>query len=278
MSATGATVTELVEVMERLRSEAGCPWDREQTHDSLKQYLLEESYEVLDAIDAGDDDDLCKELGDVLLQIVFHAQIASEDERFDIDDVCRAIVDKLIHRHPHVFGDTQVDDADHVVTNWEVLKRSERGDDESDASALSGVPKLLPALLRAQRVQEKASRVGFDWREISGPLQKVSEEFEELRQEWDPPPASSDASASQASASQAQRARCKEELGDLLFALVNVARFQKLSPEDALRQAVDKFERRFRAVENRLQAQGRQLEECSLEEMDRIWEEVKEEG
>ena len=267
MSATGATVTELVEVMERLRSEAGCPWDREQTHDSLKQYLLEESYEVLDAIDAGDDDDLCQELGDVLLQIVFHAQIASEDERFDIDDVCRAIVDKLIHRHPHVFGDTQVDDADHVVTNWEVLKRAERGGGESHASALSGVPKLLPALLRAQRVQEKASRVGFDWQEISGPLQKVSEEFEELRREWDPAPSTP-----------AEISRCKEELGDLLFALVNVARFQKLSPEDALRQAVDKFEGRFRALEQRLQAQGRQLEECSLEEMDRIWKEVKEEG
>ena len=265
MKAAGGTVTELVEVMERLRAEAGCPWDREQTHETLKQYLLEESYEVLEAIDAGDDDDLCKELGYVLLPIVFHAQIASEENRFNIDDVCRAIVKKLIHRHPHVFGDAQVDDSDHVVTNWERLKRAERGGVDSAPSVLDGVPKLLPALLRAQRVQEKASRVGFDWHEIAGPLQKVSEEFEELRREWDPAPASP-----------AERSRCKEELGDLLFALVNVARFQKLSPEDALRQAVGKFERRFRALEEKLQAQGRQFEECSLEELDRIWEEVKE--
>jgi tetrapyrrole methylase family protein/MazG family protein len=250
--------------MAQLRSDQGCPWDREQTHETLKQYLLEESYEVLDAIDAGDDDELCRELGDVLLQVVFHAQIADEEGRFDVDDVCRAVVDKLIHRHPHVFGDVEVDDADEVVTNWERIKRAERSGGDVPASVLDGVPKQLPALLRAQRVQEKAARVGFDWTQISGPLEKVSEEFEELRREWGTP-----------ADSEKNRSRCTDELGDLLFALVNVARFQKFSPEDALRQAVDKFERRFRALEENLIARGRALEECDLEEMDRAWERVK---
>jgi len=263
LSSAGTSLAKLVEVMAQLRSDQGCPWDREQTHESLKQFLLEESYEVLDAVDAGDDEELCKELGDVLLQVVFHAQIADEESRFNIDDVCRAIVDKLVHRHPHVFGDVEVDNADDVVTNWERIKRAERSG-ETPASVLDGVPRLLPALLRAQRVQEKASRVGFDWTQILGPLEKVSEEFEELRREWDPPTGSPES-----------RARCADELGDLLFALVNVARFQKLSPEDALRQAVDKFERRFRAMEESLRARGRMLEECSLDEMDQLWERVK---
>jgi tetrapyrrole methylase family protein/MazG family protein len=266
LSSAGSSLAKLVEVMAHLRSQQGCPWDREQTHETLKPFLLEESYEVLDAIDAGDDDELCKELGDVLLQVVFHAQIANEENRFNVDDVCKAVVDKLVHRHPHVFGDVEVDGSDEVITNWERIKREERSGGETPASVLDGVPKLLPALLRAQRVQEKASRVGFDWTQISGPLEKVSEEFEELRREWkhlqtDSPEA---------------RERCADELGDLLFALVNVARFQKFSPEEALRQAVGKFERRFRVVEQKLQERGRMLEECSLEEMDRVWEEVKE--
>lgn len=259
------SMTRLIDVMARLRSDQGCPWDREQTHETLKQFLLEESYEVLDAIDAGDDGELCKELGDVLLQVVFHAQIADEEGRFDIDDVCNAVVDKLVHRHPHVFGDVEVDGADDVVTNWERIKRAERSGGGDDlASILDGVPKPLPALLRAQRIQEKASRVGFDWTQISGPLEKVAEEFEEVRREWDPPPQSTEA-----------RARCTEELGDLLFALVNVARFQKFSPEDALRQAVDKFERRFRAMEANLHQRGRLLEECDLDELDQAWDQVK---
>ena len=259
------SMTRLIDVMARLRSDQGCPWDREQTHETLKQFLLEESYEVLDAIDAGDDGELCKELGDVLLQVVFHAQIADEEDRFDIDDVCNAVVDKLVHRHPHVFGDVEVDGADDVVTNWERIKRAERsGGGDDPASILDGVPKPLPALLRAQRIQEKASRVGFDWTQISGPLEKVAEEFEEVRREWDPPPQSTEA-----------RARCTEELGDLLFALVNVARFQKFSPEDALRQAVDKFERRFRAMEENLHQRGHLLEECDLDELDQAWDQVK---
>ena len=252
---------ELVEVMARLRAEDGCPWDREQTHRSLKPYLLEETYEMLEAIDQEDDRELCKELGDVLLQIVFHAQIASEEGRFSIDDVCRALIDKLIHRHPHVFADAKVDDADQVVVNWQQLKQQERPDTGQPLSAVDGVPKQLPALLRAQRIQSRASRVGFDWDRIAGPLDKVEEEFGELRKEWEA----------------GESKKVEEEFGDLLFALVNTARFLQVDPEDALRRAVTKFERRFRAVEESFWAQEKKIEDASLEEMDEIWDRVKEE-
>ena len=251
---------ELVEVMARLRAEDGCPWDREQTHRSLKPYLLEETYEMLEAIDQEDDRELCKELGDVLLQIVFHAQIASEEGRFSIDDVCRALIDKLIHRHPHVFADAKVDDADQVVINWQQLKQQERPDTGQPLSAVDGVPKQLPALLRAQRIQSRASRVGFDWDRIAGPLDKVEEEFGELRKEWEA----------------GESKKVEEEFGDLLFALVNTARFLQVDPEDALRRAVTKFERRFRAVEESFWAQEKKIEDASLEEMDEIWDRVKE--
>lgn len=255
---------ELVHVMVHLRSPGGCPWDRQQDHETLKPFLLEEAYEVLDAIDAGDDAELCAELGDVLLQVVFHAQVASEAGRFDADDVCRAIVDKLVRRHPHVFGDVAVADADHVVRNWEAIKRAERGADGAAApsSALDGVPRALPALLRAQRVQEKAARVGFDWDRVDGPLDKVGEELEELRREW-------------AQGDGADPARVAEEFGDLLFALVNAARFLRVAPEDALRKAVDKFSSRFRRIEAVLRARGRNLADASLAEMDAVWQEVK---
>ena len=250
---------ELVKVMARLRAADGCPWDREQTHASLKPYLLEEAYEALEAIDVGDDGELCKELGDVLLQVVFHAQIAGEEGRFSIDDVARAIVDKLIHRHPHVFGDLEVDGADQVVTNWERIKKEERCGKDRQPSVLDGVPKQLPALLRAQRIQGKASRVGFDWDEIAGPLAKVEEEFAELRKAMEVGSA----------------AEIEEEFGDLLFALVNVGRFLKVAPEDTLRRAVEKFERRFRQVEETARTQGRDLQEMSMQEMDQIWNQIK---
>lgn len=252
---------ELVEVMARLRAEDGCPWDREQTHASLKPYLLEEAYEALEAIDLQDHAELCKELGDVLLQIVFHAQIASEAGAFTIADVCRAIVDKLVHRHPHVFGEVEVDNADQVLTNWEQLKRQEKGESAGPHSALDGLPKHLPALLRAQRVQSRAARVGFDWERIDGPLDKVEEEFAELRREWEA----------------GDRQKVEEEFGDLLFALVNTARFLQVDSEDALRRAAAKFERRFRAVERAFHEQGRPLSESTLEEMDQVWDQVKEE-
>ena len=251
---------ELVAVMSRLRGEGGCPWDREQTHASLKPYLVEEVYEALEAIDQEDDAELRQELGDVLLQVVFHAQIAKEQGRFTIEEVGRAIVDKLIRRHPHIFGEVQVDGAEQVVTNWEKIKKAERQEQDKPASALTGVPRQLPALLRAQRIQHKAARVGFDWKQLRGPLDKVEEEWGELRQ------------ASEAGAAQ----ELEEEFGDLLFALVNTSRFLKIDAEDALRRATDKFERRFRAVEAAFAAQGRQLQETTLEEMDQVWNQVKE--
>ena len=278
----------LVAVMARLRSQEGCPWDQEQTHQSLRPYLLEEAYEVLEAIDAEDDEELCSELGDVLLQVVFHAQVATERDSFTIDDVCAAIVDKLVRRHPHVFGDVDVDDAEQVVVNWERIKRSERNGAEP-GSTLDGVPRHLPALLRAQRIQDKASRVGFDWDHITGPLEKVAEEFEELRQEWkrhaesgkkqpsqnEQPSQSSIIIEGQSNQSTISNQSIIIEYGDLLFALVNTARFLKVSPEDALRMAVDKFERRFHLVEKAFRDNGRDLDDASLEEMDRVWEEVK---
>ncbi|MDP6017309.1 MAG: nucleoside triphosphate pyrophosphohydrolase [Candidatus Latescibacteria bacterium] len=252
---------ELIHVMARLRAPDGCPWDREQNHVTLKPYLLEEAYEVLDAIDDGQDSELCSELGDVLLQVVFHAQVAAEADRFTADDVCRAIVDKLIRRHPHVFGHVDVEGAGEVLRNWEQIKLEERGGGEGPPpSALDGVPRPLPALLRAQRVQEKASRVGFDWDRIDGALDKVTEEVEELRQEC---------------ADGAAPERITDEFGDLLFALVNVARFMKVVPEDALRGAVDKFDGRFRQVERVFAERGASLQEATLEEMDTVWDEIK---
>ena len=249
----------LVEVMDRLRSEDGCPWDREQTHASLKPFLLEETYEVLEAIDLQDDKELCNELGDLLLQVVFHAQIAREEKRFCAAEVCRAIVDKLVRRHPHVFGDGQAENPDQVLANWEEIKREERSSRGEPASILDGVPRHLPALLRAQRLQAKAARVGFDWQHIDGPLDKVEEEFAELRQAWD----------------RGDGKDVEEEFGDLLFALVNTARFLDLCPEDALRRAAGKFESRFRAVETILKEQKKEINEVSLKEMDRIWDQVK---
>jgi tetrapyrrole methylase family protein / MazG family protein len=251
----------LVNIMTRLRSPDGCPWDREQDHHTLKPYLLEEAYEVLDAIDAADDGELCSELGDVLLQVVFHAQIASETGRFSIDDVCRAITDKLIRRHPHVFADGSAENSGEVLRNWEQIKREEReGNDKAPVSALDGVPRPLPALLRAERIQQRASRVGFDWDQVDGALAKVSEEIDELRQECD---------------NGGSPERINEEFGDLLFALVNVARFMKVAPEDALRGAVDKFDRRFRRVERVFATRGTSLREATLEEMDTVWNEIK---
>jgi len=257
---------ELVQIMSRLRAPDGCPWDREQTHASLRSYLLEEAHEALEAVDAGDDQALCEELGDVLLQIVFHAQIAAEDGRFTIDDVCGAIVDKLVRRHPHVFGDVEVDDAAHVKANWDQIKRGEKGGRADEHSALDGVPAHLPALLRAQRLQERASGKGFDWDHIGGPLDKVAEELAEVRAVW---------AAAADQATEAERRRLEEEFGDLLFALVNAARFLKVTPEDALRRAAAKFETRFRAVEQAFRDRGRPLEEASLEEMDAVWDQVK---
>jgi len=255
-----SSFTELVEVMARLRAPNGCPWDREQTHATLKPYLLEETYEALEAIDIGDDDELCKELGDVLLQVVFHAQIAAEENRFGIEEVARAIVDKLIRRHPHVFADVEVDGSEQVLQNWEQIKKQERQElGDATPSLLDGIPKQLPALMRAQRMQARVSRQGFDWDQIEGPLDKVEEEFAELRQAW----ASGETPA------------IEDEFGDLLFALVNTGRFLNVDSEQALRQSTDKFERRFRALEEAVRTSGREISALSLQELDVIWDEIK---
>ena len=250
----------LVDIMKQLREPDGCPWDREQTHRSLKPYMLEEVYEALEAIDAEDDIELCKELGDVLLQVVFHAQIADEENRFTIEDVAGSIVEKLIRRHPHVFGDAQVNNTEHVIANWEEIKKQERRDaGQQQPSHLDGIPKNLPALMRAQRMQARAARQGFDWREISGALDKVEEEFAELRREHE---AGSEDTV-------------EDEFGDLLFSLVNVARFLHVDSEQALQRAVAKFERRFRSVEVALQKRERSMKDSTLDELDALWDEAK---
>ncbi len=248
-------ISALVDVMKRLRGQGGCPWDREQNHESLKPYLIEEAYEVLDAIDKNNDKALREELGDLLLQIVFHAQIAAEENRFTIEDVAAAIVEKLRRRHPHVFGNLTVKDSDEVLRNWEEIKKG-----EGKESVLSGVPGGLPALLRARRVQEKAKRVGFDWDSIDGVMAKVNEEMLELKE----------------ASESGDRARVDEEFGDLLFSLVNFSRFLRVDAEDSLRKTIDKFSSRFQRMERLAKERGKtSLESCTLEEMDRLWDEVK---
>jgi tetrapyrrole methylase family protein / MazG family protein len=249
---------QLVDIMARLRAPDGCPWDREQDHQSLKPFLLEEAYELLEAVDHGDPGKVCAELGDVLLQVVFHAQVAAEAGDFDIRDVCRRISQKLTYRHPHVFGTVEVRDSDEVVENWEVLKQAETETGPRE-SALDGVPAGLPALQRAQKLQRKAARVGFDWPDIQGPLDKVSEELGEL---------------------EAERAdgvpeKLAWEVGDLLFAVVNVARFLHVDAEDALRMACRRFDSRFRQVEQQAAGAGRSLGDMTLAEMDELWEAAK---
>ncbi|GAB4295753.1 MAG: nucleoside triphosphate pyrophosphohydrolase [Desulfuromonadia bacterium] len=248
----------LVAIMERLRNPGGCPWDAEQTHESLKRYLLEECYEVLEAIDQQNDEHLKEELGDLLLQSVFHASIAAARGAFTINDVIDAITEKLIRRHPHVFGDMVIRTSGEQLENWEKIKRSEKKGERS--SALAGVPPHLPSLLRAQKVTEKASRVGFDWSSVDQVMEKVLEELHEFE----------DAIAD------GDQRRMEEELGDLLFSIVNLGRFLSLDPEDALRKTIDKFTRRFSHIESGLVSMGRSLHEATLEEMEALWIEAKE--
>lgn len=246
----------LVDIMKRLRGPNGCPWDKEQTPQTLKPYLIEEAYEVLDAIDSQNDADITEELGDVLLQVVFHAQIAAEENRFTIEDVAQSIANKLIRRHPHVFGDVQADTPEQVVQNWETIKSQEKGEKKETKSILSGVPRHLPALMRATHIQKKAARVGFDWEKSEEVLQKVEEEIQELKQ----------------AQNQVEK---QEEFGDLLFSLVNLARFLNIDPEEALTHTINKFQNRFSYIEAQLQEKEKSLEEASLEEMDALWEEAK---
>jgi tetrapyrrole methylase family protein/MazG family protein len=251
------TIYDLVEVMKRLRAKNGCPWDLEQDHESLKPYLVEETYEVIDAIDKGDDAHLKEELGDLLLQIVFHAQIAAEEGRFTIDDVAASIVEKLKRRHPHVFGSVRADTPEEVLVNWEQIKK-----DEGKESVMDGVPKSLPALLKARRVQEKARRVGFDWENAEGAVHKVSEEIKELED----------------AIHRGKEDEAKEEFGDLLFSLVNVSRFLGIDAEDSLRATIDKVIERFKYIEREVKRRGsKEIGDYTLDELNSIWERSKEE-
>ncbi len=247
----------LMELMRRLRGPGGCPWDAEQTHDSLKRYLLEETYEVMEAIDADSTPMLREELGDLLLQVVFHAVIAEERGEFDIDDIIDTLNDKLIRRHPHVFADLKVKDIEQLIENWEKIKRKEKG--TARESVLSGVPSHLPALLKAQKISEKAARVGFDWSHADQVFAKVLEELKEFEETM----------------LEDNQERMEAELGDLLFALANLGRFLSLNPEDALRKTVARFMKRFEHIEHSLHAANREIRSTSLEEMERLWEEAK---
>ena len=258
--ASGEQFEALVQIMEQLRADNGCPWDREQTRETLKPFLIEEAYEVVEAIDEGDPKHLMEELGDLLFQVVFHAQVAAERREFTIGQVLAATADKMMRRHPHVFGDGTASTTREVLEQWEELKRKERHVAAGvHASALDGVPRELPGLLRAQRLQDKASRVGFDWPEISGAMAKVEEELDELKE----------------AIGSAVPEAVEEELGDVLFSLVNLARFLNLSAEDALRGSIARFTTRFQSMEEALRRDGRRLKEMSIEEMDRLWEEAK---
>ncbi|HEU4385857.1 MAG TPA: nucleoside triphosphate pyrophosphohydrolase [Anaeromyxobacteraceae bacterium] len=259
MTRAALAIEKLLAIMARLRGPDGCPWDREQTLKTLRPYVLEETYEVLEAIDAGDPREHCEELGDLLLQIVFQAQLASEASQFDFADVAEAIASKLVSRHPHVFGDATVKDAEGVLRQWVALKKKEKEARGGGQSVLEGVPREMPALARAERLTEKASRVGFDWPDSSGARAKVDEELAEL----DRAMAAGD------------RAGVEDELGDVLFAVSNLARKLGLPPEEALRRAVGRFVARFRYVEEELARRGVDHGEATLEEMDRLWAEAK---
>ncbi len=259
-------IERLYDIMKRLRDpEKGCPWDRVQTLESLKPCLLEETYELLAAMDRPDEQgNYVEELGDVLLQVMFQCVMAESEGRFTFDDVANAIADKLVHRHPHVFGDVKADDPATVLKNWEQLKQLEHRK-ESRHSALDGVPATLPGLLKAQRTQEKAARVGFDWPDAAGPLAKIREELAELEAEI----------AARKSENPADSDAVKKELGDLAFSLANLARHLKVDAESAVELSTAKFSRRFRAVEAGAKDSGRQLKDMTLEEMDSLWDRAK---
>lgn len=254
------SVEGLMQVMRRLRAPGGCPWDAEQTHETLKKSLLEECYEVIDAIDRKDPDDLCEELGDLLLQIAFHIVIEEERAAFTLRDVATGISNKMIFRHPHVFGSAHVENSDEVLVNWEKLKKEEKHQ-STVASAMDSVPKSFPALLRAYKIQKKAADVGFDWPSAEEALPKVYEEADEVMDALD----------------SGDKAHLEDEIGDLFFAAVNVARLKKVDPDLALTAATDKFEKRFKLTEKLILEDGKRFEDMSLPEMDRYWDRAKEE-
>ncbi len=256
----GAKFQRLVEIMARLRAPGGCPWDREQTFESIKPYTLQETYEVLDAIERRDWDDLCSELGDFILQAVFFAEMAAEEKRFDIGDALDAINEKLVRRHPHVFADESAETGDQVLKRWDEIKAEER---KAKAAAPQGllhpVPRALPALVEAQQITSRAARVGFDWRNIGEVLAKLDEERAEFSE----------------ACARGSQDQIEDELGDLLFVIVNLARFVKVDPEQALRRSNAKFRQRFGHVERRVEAQGKTVTDTPIEELEAFWQEAK---
>jgi len=262
--AAGPWFEKLVGVMARLRAPGGCPWDREQTHATLRTYLIEEAYEVLEALDGADDVKFAEELGDLLLQVVFHAQMADEEGRFTIVDVIREIYEKMIRRHPHVFGEKRAKDAAEVLRNWEIIKKEEKlakgaVEEEVAESVLDGVPRSLPALLEGYQLTRKAARIGFDWENVGGIFEKLQEETEELRQVLE----------------KRGGKEIEGEVGDILFAAVNLARFLKIDPEIAMKKASGKFSRRFREMERMAREQGTTLAEVPRGRMEELWEKAK---
>ncbi len=277
--------------MERLRAPGGCPWDREQTFDTIKPYTLEETYEVLEAIDNRDWPELAGELGDLLLQILFYAEMAKEQSSFSIDDVLDRLSTKLIDRHPHVFADVKADTSDQVKRNWEALKQEERkkkegsgetGADSAKASILTGISSRMPSLLEAQKISSRAAQIGFDWPDIGGLFEKLDEEAEELREHLKdfPPPGPRPQGRGMAGSgrtviSEQLQERLEEEVGDLFFVLVNIARYLSVDPESALRKTNRKFRGRFQWMEARLHESGRSAENTSMDELESLWQQAK---
>ena len=249
---------DLVEIMALLRRPGGCPWDREQTHESIKKNLIEETYEVIEAINKKSPDMLCEELGDLLMQAVFHAQMESESGSFDIDDVADGICKKLIVRHPHIFGDDKASSVEEVLTNWDEIKMKTKGQ-KSFSSSINSVPRELPALMRSEKIQKKARDAGLDFDSLTATLEKTEEEMKELK----------------AAIENSDRENIEEEIGDLLFSTVNVSRFLHIDPEEALTKSTDKFAKRFALLEEMAAERGVDMKKASLEELDEIWNEVK---
>ena len=259
MNETAQAVETLLGLIERLRGPGGCPWDREQTLFTLRQYLIEETYEVIDAIEAEDPTRHVEELGDLLLQVVLQAQLAKEKKQFEFKDVAEAISAKLIRRHPHVFADVQVADSSEVLKNWEQIKAGEKK--SGPRSVVEGVPRHLPALQKAHQIQSRVARVGFDWSAAEDVVEKIEEELREVRE----------------ALAAGDPAKIREEIGDLLFAVVNLSRFQKMNAEELLGETIKKFMRRFQGVETRVHADGKKLQDCSLDELEGHWCEAKRE-
>jgi len=292
MSTTGERFERAVEIMARLRAPGGCPWDREQTFDTIKPYTLEETYEVLEAIDNRDWKELTGELGDLLLQVLFYSQMAREEGHFSIDDVLDRLANKLVDRHPHVFGEVKADTPAEVLRNWEALKSEEKrkraaavggtkATDEDEPSVLAGVSSKMPALLEAHKLSSRAAHVGFDWPELEGLFAKLEEETQELRAELKDLPVTGEsvgrgvAGSGKPQVPVAVRERLEDEVGDLFFVLVNIARYLSLDPESALRKTNRKFKRRFQWMEERLRANGRGPAQASMDELEELWQQAK---